>query len=244
MCNRALPDYDERLHIKTDGQNGSVESSCSASSIKRTGSRLTFRNTCASEGERIKSIVSVDMISSDRIIWKEGKQKSVNYVRCDNGKTTKPTSDASIKTLKSFESGSFSLSSHGYSATIVTLADPDTSNATMTGKVTRADAEESCQRNSTNGEGLKPKALKKCIDETMTIEGSKTYVSKANCTSRTITPHFGGMYTIVAVTSTGSARILNSRREDVGSVTATGGPSIQEQFERLCPLSFKKLMRS
>ncbi|WP_146221817.1 hypothetical protein [Methylobacterium sp. B4] len=244
MCKQALPDYDERLHIKANGQNGSVESYCSASSINRTGSRLTFRNTCTSEGERFKSTVSVDIVSPDRIIWKEGKQAAVIYVRCDNGKTSSSRGDASTKAPTSFEAGSFSLSSHGYSATIVSLTDPDTTNAMMTGKVTRADAEESCQRNSTNGDGLKPKALKKCIDSAMAEEGSKSYVSKANCASRTIIPHFGGRYTVVSVTSTGSASILNSRREDIGSVTATGGPSIQDQFEKLCPLSFKKLRRS
>lgn len=133
------------------------------------GSRLSFRNRCLSEGERFDSIVTVDMASPDRITWKDGKQPTVSYVRCSGSKNEGPKGTAPV----SFEAGSFNLSSHGYSATITSLTGPDTPNATMTGTVTRVDAEEECQRNSPNGQGLKLKALERCISATISKERSK-----------------------------------------------------------------------
>lgn len=236
-CGTPKNGYDERLKIEASGKNGSVESSCSASSIKSAGSRLTFRNRCLSEGERFNSTVTVDMASPDRITWKDGKQPAVTYVRCGGSKNEGRKGTATA----SFEAGSFNLSSHGYSATITSLTGPDTPNAMMTGKVTRADAEEECQRNSPNGEGLKPKAMERCVSATISKERSTEYVAKANCSSRTIIPHFGGTFTVVAVSDIGTARILDRQKQDIGSATASGAPTIQEQFEKLCPKTFRKL---
>ncbi|CAO4135137.1 hypothetical protein [Methylorubrum extorquens] len=238
-CGTQTNGYDERLRIEANGKNGSTESACSASSVRTAGSRLTFRNSCLSEGERFASTVSVDMASPDRITWKDGNQPTVTYVRCGGSKNVGPKGTATA----SFEAGSFNLSSHGYSATITSLTGPDTPNATMTGRVTRADAEEECQRNSTNGDGLKPKALERCVSATISTERSKEYVAKANCSSRTIIPHFGGTFTVAAVSDIGTARILDRQKQDIGSATASGAPTIQEQFEKLCPVAFKRLRK-
>lgn len=238
-CGTPTNGYDDRLKIEANGKNGSVESSCSASSVKAAGTRLTFRNKCLSEGERFASTVTVDMASPDRITWKDGKQPTVTYVRCGGSKNEGPKGTATA----SFKAGSFNLSSHGYSATITSLTGSDTPNATMIGRVTHADAEEECQRNSTNGDGLKPKALERCVSATTSKERSKEYVAKANCSSRTIIPHFGGTFTVVAVSDIGTARILDRQKQDIGSATASGAPTIQEQFEKLCPVAFKRLRK-
>jgi len=243
-CNVKPDVADNFLIISRSGKNERHETFCQASSVRSGASQIEFQNTCMSEGEQSKGKTVVKIVSPDRIAWKEGRQSAINYLRCGSGKAGSPNDSGSSNAAQSFEAGSFSLSSHGYSATITALTGPDTSDARMTGKVTRADAEEECERNSPGGEGLKPKALQKCVAGTMAKENSKEYVATANCQNRTVHPHFGETFRISGVDSTGIARILDSRKQDIGSATASGAPSIQDQFEKLCPATFRRLKRS
>ncbi|MCJ2110207.1 hypothetical protein MKK64_03095 [Methylobacterium sp. E-025] len=241
-CRIKPSDFDDRLKVTAVGKNGGSESDCRASTIRSAGSRIQFQNACLSEGERSKSKVTVEVASPDRITWREGKAPPTTYVRCDGVSGAQQKAQVAA-TASSFETGSFSLSSHGYSATITSLTGADTQNATMTGQVTRADATEECERNSPGGEGLKPKALQKCVAETMKAEAGKTHTATADCKARTIVASFGGRFTIVGVDEYGSARIFDSKRQDIGGTTASGAPSIQGQFEKLCPAMFEKLKR-
>ncbi|TXN80042.1 hypothetical protein FV234_18320 [Methylobacterium sp. WL8] len=134
------------------------------------------------------------------------------------------------------------LSSHGYSATITSLTGADTNSASMTGRVTREDAKEECERNSSNGEGLKPKALRACVEGTMKVEVGKSYGATADCAARSINASFGGRF-MVQSDGAGSVRILDSKRQDLGGSTASGAPSIEDQFGKLCPATFERLKR-
>ena len=241
-CKLKPSDFDDRLKVTAAGKNGGPESDCRASTIRSAGSRIEFQNACLSEGERFKSKVTVEVASPDRITWREGKAPPTTYVRCDGMSGVQPKSQTAA-TASSFETGSFNLSSHGYSATITSLTGADTPNATMTGQVTKADATEECERNSSGGEGLKPKAMQACVAGTMKAEARKTHTATADCKARTIVASFGGRFTIVGVDEYGSARIFDSKRQDIGGTTASGAPSIQGQFEKLCPVTFERLKR-
>ncbi|MCJ2010422.1 hypothetical protein [Methylobacterium sp. J-092] len=144
-CKLKPSDFDDRLKVTAAGKNGGPESDCRASTIRSAGSRIEFQNACLSEGERSKSKVTVEVASPDRITWREGKAPPTTYVRCDGDREAPKAQGAA--TASSFETGSFNLSSHGYSAMITSLTGADTPNATMTGQVTKADATEECERN-------------------------------------------------------------------------------------------------
>lgn len=239
-CNVKPEEADNILKIDQDGKNDRYETSCQASAIVVRGSRIVMKNSCLSEGMRSREDAIVSLISTDRLAWKDGSGPPVAYHRCSTGTAAqgqKPSSGSS------FETGSFMLSSHGYSATITSLSGADTTNATMTGRVTREDAKEECERNSPGGEGLKPKAMTKCVAATMKVEVGKTYTATADCKSRTIVASFGGRFKIVGADEYGSARILDSKGQELGGTTASGAPSIGSQFERVCPVTFERLKR-
>ncbi|CAM3110026.1 hypothetical protein JHFBIEKO_4323 [Methylobacterium mesophilicum] len=234
-CKLTTPDYDDRLRIFPGGKNGGAEDQCNASGIKIQGGSLLFTNVCKTEDQRTTSKVRIQVVSPAEFKWIEGRAPSVSYIKCgDIGNPDRPVTNTSNKPIK-YAAGSFSLSSHGYSATITSLEGADTSRATMLGAVTREDAAEECERNSPGGSGLKPRAMQSCVDRTLTQTAGKVFRSSADCKSQNISPNFGGRYLIIGRDEVGNLRIYDAKGHEIGYSSASGSPSIEDQFKHLCP---------
>lgn len=234
-CKLSTPDYDDRLRISRDGKNASAEDQCAARNIRNHGSSIAFKNSCKSEGATHTTNVRIQIVSASEIKWIEGRALAVNYVRCRESQQSEKSISTAVARNTKFESGSFSLSSHGYSATITSLTGSDTSNAIMLGAVTREDAAEECERNSPGGNGLKPTAMQSCVEKTLAQTAGKVFRSTADCKSQTISPSFGGLYRIVGRDETDSLRIYDAKGREVGYSSAAGTPSIEDQFKHMCP---------
>jgi hypothetical protein len=108
-----------------------------------------------------------------------------------------------------------------------------TSEAFAEAKVTRAAAQAWCQN-------WQPQAnLSACVQEQLASEAQKTYRASANCQAGTITAADGSPYRLAGVWSSDVERGRTKWRDAQGNVVgpdeASGGLSIAQQWELLCP---------
>lgn len=114
-------------------------------------------------------------------------------------------------------------------ATIQTISGIGSTDARMTGKVTRADATIYCEADP-NGEAASA-GLTRCVDQVLRRESGRVYTASADCRLRRVTAPWGRSYLEVAA---GSWRDADSGENPEDSGMASGYASIDPIWQRLC----------
>src|SRR5690606_23114516 len=93
-------------------------------------------------------------------------------------------------------SGDFALKTgyRDWNATVTSLEGVNSTAATMTGAVTRADVDEYCERTDGGDYGSKSA----CVAEVLKLDGGKTYVTTANCPAGTLSSSWGANFTLAS----------------------------------------------
>lgn len=142
-----------------------------------------------------------------------------------------------IPSIAAGQSGSLSLGSKHWAPTVTSKSGIGTANAVAEAKVTRQEIEGWCANWSPDD--------RNCVRSVLdSPEAKQTYRASANCVAGRITPVDGNTYTLAGRwdnTDIGGGR---SRWRDpsgriVGRDNASGGLSISQQWELLCPESAK-----
>jgi hypothetical protein len=118
--------------------------------------------------------------------------------------------------------------------TLISKSGIGTSHAVAEAKVTPEDAKAWCENWQPGGD------LKSCVREQLTSKAAnKTYRAAADCTGGQITAIDGKTYNLAGLWTSdvgkGRTKWLNSSGAIVGQDNASGGLSISQQWEVLCP---------
>lgn len=116
-----------------------------------------------------------------------------------------------------------------HTATIETIAGVGSADATMTGRVTRADANLYCEADP-DGEA-ETAGRETCVERVLRREAGRTYRASADCQRRTVTAPWGRTYREV---SAGSWRDAETGENPEDSGMVSGYASIGPIWQRLC----------
>lgn len=161
-----------------------------------------------------------------------------------SGATTSSATPASASAAapgaQTFATGSMMLHPVQVSATLTALTGVDTAAASMTGRVTEADAREYCTRDP-NGERA-TSSMEACIAQVMrqetSGEGGGLHTARADCTAGTFSSSDWGDFRLTGTETRGGTDrypiFMNAENQQARG-NAGGEDAITAMFETLCP---------
>lgn len=155
---------------------------------------------------------------------------NTSLVKCSAGQRPAPSA-AREASEERFEPDSFPMQ-NAYrfeTATIQTISGIGSTDARMTGRVTRADATLYCEADP-NGEAASA-GLTRCVDQVLRRESGRVYSARADCRLRRVTTPWGRSYLEVAAGSWRDAK-SGENPEEAGMIS--GYASIDPIWQRLC----------